>query len=468
MEIIRTVISSYSELIKSNPIVAGLAGMYGMTVLLFVFKSIPMRILAFLKRQFTTTLLINNTSMGSNMESFNNFLRWFEKSKWTKFSRTLSLNGGWYEYGPKGEDGTVVGIGDGQHFCFYKGRPIWIFRRRLENTQSHHQINYEISITMLGRNRKIIEDMIEEFRYRRRPDKVGVFVFDTEWKRIGEVRKRDLKTVIIDPEVKAQIIAKIDKWLGSAEWHYDRGFAYKLTMLLHGIPGSGKTSLIKAIAGHYQKNLCLIHLASMSDILLRNALASVPDNSIIALEDFDDVDSIHARSGMGKNPYEGVTVPNKSEGLKLARPGDISVSASGVSISSKKAGPSEEGAEGKKESFFGITMSGMLNALDGLLSLDGTIIFMTTNRPEIFDPALMRKGRINETFNLGALRSPQVHEYIELMYPDLSYDRTIQFADIAGCNLEGHYKDNVGDPEKFIDILPKAQPQLSLITSEKS
>lgn len=454
MELIRNVLSHYAEIMKANPWMAGIVGMYGMTVLLFFFKNIPMNILGFLKRQCTTTLFINNTSTGSNMESFNNFLRWFEKSKWTKFSRTLSLNGGWYEYGPQGEDGTIVGIGDGNHFCIYKGRPIWIFRKRLENNQSNHQINYEISITMLGRNRKIIEDMIDEFRYRRAPDKVGVFIFETEWKRVGEVRKRDLRTVIIDPVVKADIISKIDEWLGGAEWHYERGFAYKLTMLLHGIPGSGKTSLIKAIAGHYQKNLCLIHLASMTDTHLRNALASVPANSIIALEDFDDVDSIHSRSGMAKNPYAGVKVPKKSEELAPAKPGTPTPAADGQ-------------AEQKSESLLGVTMSGMLNALDGLLSLDGTIIFMTTNRPEIFDPALLRKGRINETFNLGALRSPQIREYIELMFPDHDYDRTIQFDDIAGCDLEAHYKNNLKDCNAFIEVLPKAQPTLSLVSSEK-
>lgn len=458
MELIRNIIAHYSEMMRANPWMVALVGMYGMTVLMFFFRSIPAAIWAFVKRQCTTTLYINNTSLGSNMESFNNFLRWFEQSKWKSFSRTLSLNGGWSEHGPNGEDGTVVGIGDGQHFCIYKGRPIWISRKRLENTGASYQLHYEISITMLGRNRGLIEKMIEEFRYRKRENEIGIYVFEKDWKRVGVVRKRDLKTVVVDPEVKSKLISTIDKWLESAQWYYDRGFAYKLTVMLHGIPGSGKTSLIKAFAGHYKRDLCLLHLASMTDTMLRDALMTAPDNSIIALEDFDDVESIHARSGLGTNLYGG-NLPD------MPTPGKLE-EIPGPEIS--------EGIEKKEESgkfsinLSGVTLSGMLQALDGLFSLDNKLVFMTTNRPEIFDAAVVRKGRINLSCSLGALKSPQVHEYIQLMYPEMDYDRTIQFADIAGCDLEDHYKQTLDDPNEFIEIIPKAHPALSLITSEMS
>lgn len=228
--------------------------------------------------------------------------------------------------------------------------------------------------------------------------------------------------------------------------------------MLHGIPGSGKTSLIKAFAGHYKRDLCLLHLASMTDTMLRDALMTAPDNSIIALEDFDDVESIHARSGLGTNLYGG-NLPD------MPTPGKLE-EIPGPEIS--------EGIEKKEESgkfsinLSGVTLSGMLQALDGLFSLDNKLVFMTTNRPEIFDAAVVRKGRINLSCSLGALKSPQVHEYIQLMYPEMDYDRTIQFADIAGCDLEDHYKQTLDDPNEFIEIIPKAHPALSLITSEMS
>lgn len=459
MELLNQLLAQYTELLKTQPILAGLASMWGLTVLGFFFRDIPTRIWSFIKNQSTTTLFINNTSMGTNMESFNNFLRWFEGSKWTRFSRTLSLNGGWTEYGPKGEDGTIVGMGDGKHFCVYKGRPIWITRRRLESNQSTYQINYEISITMLGRRRELVHDLIAEFRYRRKENEIGIFVFDKEWKRVGVVRKRPLNTVIVDPVIKAKLLSKIDKWQGDSQWYYDRGFAYKLTIMLHGIPGSGKTSLIKALAGHYRRDLCLLHLASMSDTMLRDALMTAPDNAMIALEDFDDVESIHTREGMSKNIYAG-GLPTSAPAIAPA-PGPY---AYGESLHEDK--PDTDNGMPNLATLTGVTMSGMLQSLDGLLSLDGKILFLTTNRPEVFDPAILRKGRINETFCIGALQSPQIHEYVQLMYPELDYDRTIQFEPIAGCDLEDHYKQTLDEPMAFVEILPKAQPKLSLIHCE--
>lgn len=462
METIKMMMESYSELLKTNPLVAGIVSLYGVTVLGLIFRSVPTAIWQFIKRQSTTTLYINNTSMGTNMESFNNFLRWYEESGWKRFSRTLSLNGGWSDNGPAGEDGTVVGIGDGNHFCVYKGRPLWINRKRIQNQGASYQLHYEISITMLGRNRGLIESMIEEFRYRRKETEVGIFIFDKEWKRVGVVRKRDLKTVIIDPEIKGKLMSSIERWMGSAQWHYDRGFAYKLTILLHGIPGSGKTSLIKALAGHFNRDLCLMHLASMSDTMLRDALMTAPDNSMIAMEDFDDVDSIHARSGLGPNIYSGnlpATEPVKDTPWEVT-------TGNTTAVALDPATPAKP-EELKLPSLSGVTLSGMLQALDGLMSLDNKILFTTTNRPEIFDAALVRKGRINESFHLGALKSPQVHEYVELMFPNRDYDRSIQFADIAGCDLEDHYKQSCDVLDAFIASIPKAQPKLSLISSEK-
>lgn len=456
MNTLNQLLAQYTELLKTQPIIAGLVSMWGLTVVGFFLRDIPARIWRFTKKQSTTTLFINNTSTGTNMESFNNFLRWFEKSKWAKFSRTLSMQGGWTSYGPPGEDGTVVGIGDGTHFLIYRRRPVWINRRRLESNQSSYQINYEISITMFGRRRKLIEGMIEEFRHRSDKRETGVFIYDKEWKRVGAVRRRRLETVIVDPVVKNKLVKVIDTWLADPNWYYDRGIAYKLTMMLHGIPGSGKTSLIKALAGHYERDLCLLHLASLSDTMLRDALMTAPDNSMIALEDFDDVESIHARSGLKANFYAGA--PSVSAPAPGIIPGSGNVLEEGPAAETSTAG------EGIK--LMGVTLSGMLQALDGLLSLDGKIIWLTTNRPEVFDAALVRKGRINETFNIGALQSPQIHEYIQLMYPNMDYDRTIQFEPIAGCDLEDHYKQTLAEPHGLVEILPKAQPKLSLIHSE--
>src|SRR6516165_7419974 len=49
----------------------------------------------------------------------------------------------------------------------------------------------------------------------------------------------------------------------------------------------------------------------------------------------------------------------------------------------------------------GVTLSGLLNALDGVSSRDGRVLFMTTNHPERLDPALIRPGRVDLKIELG-------------------------------------------------------------------
>ena len=49
----------------------------------------------------------------------------------------------------------------------------------------------------------------------------------------------------------------------------------------------------------------------------------------------------------------------------------------------------------------GVTLSGLLNALDGVSSREGRVLFLTTNHPERLDPALVRPGRVDRKIELG-------------------------------------------------------------------
>lgn len=60
-------------------------------------------------------------------------------------------------------------------------------------------------------------------------------------------------------------------------------------------------------------------------------------------------------------------------------------------------------------------MSGLLNALDGLLKLTGAIIVITTNHPEHLDPALIRPGRITMNLEMSCM-SPESIQDMLLFY----------------------------------------------------
>ena len=55
-----------------------------------------------------------------------------------------------------------------------------------------------------------------------------------------------------------------------------------------------------------------------------------------------------------------------------------------------------------------LSFSGFLNALDGVATQEGTVLFMTTNHKEQLDPALIRAGRIDQQVELGYCDSDQL------------------------------------------------------------
>ncbi|KAL0243376.1 hypothetical protein GEMRC1_005937 [Eukaryota sp. GEM-RC1] len=63
-----------------------------------------------------------------------------------------------------------------------------------------------------------------------------------------------------------------------------------------------------------------------------------------------------------------------------------------------------------------IDMSGLLNAIDGLIEGDGRILIMTTNHPEKIDPALRRPGRIDIDLKMDYATKDDVENILKLMY----------------------------------------------------
>ncbi len=104
---------------------------------------------------------------------------------------------------------------------------------------------------------------------------------------------------------------------------------------MYGPPGTGKTSFILALAGHLKLSICTLNLSGneLDDERLNKVLEVAPRNAIILLED---VDAIFVER---------------------------------TSVSQKR--------EGRKVSF-----SGLLNALDGVRSQEGRVLFLTTNHIE--------------------------------------------------------------------------------------
>merc|ERR1712196_548725 len=111
------------------------------------------------------------------------------------------------------------------------------------------------------------------------------------WRRGPSVRARPLDSVILPRKLKRELIADLTEFISedTEQYYSTHGIPYKRSYLFYGLPGSGKTSLIQALAGHFARNVCYVHPTHplMTDDSLRAAVNEAPPNSVIVLEDID-------------------------------------------------------------------------------------------------------------------------------------------------------------------------------------
>jgi len=73
-----------------------------------------------------------------------------------------------------------------------------------------------------------------------------------------------------------------------------------------------------------------------------------------------------------------------------------------------------------------LTLSGLLNAIDGIFNNDGRIMIMTTNHPEVLDNALIRPGRIDRKILLDYSNTYQINGIFKMMYDDIDLSNQLE------------------------------------------
>jgi chaperone BCS1 len=127
-----------------------------------------------------------------------------------------------------------------------------------------------------------------------------------------------------------------------------------------------------------------INLTDFIDRTLMQAINDVPQGSIVLFEDVDCMSSTKARREPEKRPA---------------------------------GAPSDKPEERSLADKFGVTMSGLLNVLDGFHAPDNVLFMMTTNKIEALDPALLRPGRIDYRLYLGVASEQQKLELYRRFFP---------------------------------------------------
>mmetsp|Transcript_3473 Transcript_3473/g.7584 ORF Transcript_3473/g.7584 Transcript_3473/m.7584 type:complete len:572 (+) Transcript_3473:248-1963(+) len=215
---------------------------------------------------------------------------------------------------------------------------------------------------------------------------------------------------------REEIVRLVDQFLQKKGKFSIPGYPQKLGFLLHGPPGTGKTSFIKALAQYTGRHIVSIPLAKIKtnqelmDIMFDQRIQveneessiSLPYNkTIFVMEDVDAASTVvHRRAPM---PRLDLIMDTKPAGPPKKKNDDDANVSDDEPVKPKGFGPMP--AFGK--SLFGgddeLSLAGILNVLDGVVDTPNRIVIMTTNHPEKLDPALIRPGRINKKIYMGRM-----------------------------------------------------------------
>jgi chaperone BCS1 len=132
----------------------------------------------------------------------------------------------------------------------------------------------------------------------------------------------------------------------------------------------------------------------LSETTLVRLLGAVPSRCIVLIEDVD-------AAGLGKRPDAS---PKKESTMSDTE--------------------STTDAPAKSAPATNISLSGLLNAIDGVSSNEGRILIMTTNNPEALDKALIRPGRVDMHVTFALPTSVEIQELYLSMYKDMEHGKT--------------------------------------------
>jgi hypothetical protein len=257
---------------------------------------------------------------------------------------------------------------------------------------------------------------------------------------------------------------RVKHFINDSDWYKDKGIPHMLGFMFHGLPGTGKTSTIKAIANLTKRHIINVRLSEVkTKTCLKNlfcnetlSLVNTSNNQLekvrvpikkrlYVIEDIDAMSDLirkrefqHAELEQKYNEIEDKQAANNKktgENKDIFNPG------------SSDWGKTEDECEGgdlddyltnamhqeeyemnqdqkRKRNRDKVTFADILNILDGTLEIPGRMICFTTNHLEIIDDALIRPGRIDMIIEFILADCDDIKRMFEKFY-DLDMEKSL-------------------------------------------
>jgi mitochondrial chaperone BCS1 len=375
-------------------------------------RSLPLRLWSWVIHQTTMMLTVTDDDT-----AFEWIKEWFLEQKFMKRVRWLDL-----DTSLRGDDAALIPA-PGNHRFWYGGRPFWVWFSRKDETQGWTPRRLEsLTFRTIGRDPEFLKRFVKEVvACHKRKIRLASYLYhyNEAWRYVQAYTPRVLDSVILKAGEKEQLVEDVRTFRASYERYSKLGVPYHRGYLLYGPPGTGKTSLVSAVGAKFGMSIYAMNLTELNDRTLKIAIGTVPANSIILFEDIDCMKAGNRRPETGEWTVKGVQIPG-----------------------SEKVDPADR---------LGVTLSGLLNVVDGFHAPENVLFVMTTNKIEALDPALLRPGRIDYKLFLGNADRAQKMELYRRFFPQASEYEAVEF-------VKAHFAETMAEFQGLLLGLEHEQP----------